>query len=103
MVTGVTTGFVRKLDLVGDKNRTQTQNKEKNHTQRNTHPNTKPKPKKNTNKTTKQTKNQKKKKDQQQDGQVAADIRAFRPPEPYKGKGVIYSDEVIVRNEAKKK
>ncbi len=35
-------------------------------------------------------------------GQVAAEIRAFRPPEPYKGKGVKYSDEVIVRKEAKK-
>lgn len=36
-------------------------------------------------------------------GQVAADIRAYRPPEPYKGKGVRYSDEEIVRKEAKKK
>jgi large subunit ribosomal protein L6 len=36
-------------------------------------------------------------------GQVAAEIRAFRPPEPYKGKGVRYSDEVVVRKEAKKK
>jgi large subunit ribosomal protein L6 len=36
-------------------------------------------------------------------GQVAANIRAYRPPEPYKGKGVKYSDEVIVRKEAKKK
>ena len=36
-------------------------------------------------------------------GQIAANIRAFRPPEPYKGKGVKYADEVIVRKEAKKK
>jgi large subunit ribosomal protein L6 len=36
-------------------------------------------------------------------GQVCAEIRAFRPPEPYKGKGVKYVDEVIVRKEAKKK
>ena len=35
-------------------------------------------------------------------GQAAAEIRAFRPPEPYKGKGVRYSDEVIKRKEAKK-
>ena len=35
-------------------------------------------------------------------GQVAAEIRAFRPPEPYKGKGVKYSDEIIRRKEAKK-
>ena len=36
-------------------------------------------------------------------GQVAAEIRAFRPPEPYKGKGIRYSDEHIVRKETKKK
>ena len=41
--------------------------------------------------------------DKQNVGQVAADIRAFRPPEPYKGKGVRYSDEVVRRKEAKKK
>ena len=36
-------------------------------------------------------------------GQIAAEIRSFRPPEPYKGKGVKYSDENIIRKEAKKK
>lgn len=41
--------------------------------------------------------------DRQKVGQVAANIRAFRPPEPYKGKGVKYKDERIVRKEAKKK
>jgi large subunit ribosomal protein L6 len=41
--------------------------------------------------------------DKQKVGQVAAEIRAYRPPEPYKGKGVKYADEVIVRKEAKKK
>jgi len=41
--------------------------------------------------------------DKQLLGQVAAEIRAFRPPEPYKGKGVRYSDEVIKRKAAKKK
>jgi large subunit ribosomal protein L6 len=41
--------------------------------------------------------------DKQQVGQVAAEIRDFRPPEPYKGKGVRYSDERIVLKEAKKK
>jgi large subunit ribosomal protein L6 len=41
--------------------------------------------------------------DKQMVGQVAADIRAYRPPEPYKGKGVRYSDEHVVRKEAKKK
>jgi large subunit ribosomal protein L6 len=41
--------------------------------------------------------------DKQAVGQVAADIRAYRPPEPYKGKGVRYSDEVVVIKETKKK
>ena len=41
--------------------------------------------------------------DKQKVGQVAADIRAYRPPEPYKGKGVRYTDEHVVRKEAKKK
>ena len=41
--------------------------------------------------------------DKQVVGQVAANIRAYRPPEPYKGKGVRYSDEVVRRKEAKKK
>ena len=41
--------------------------------------------------------------DKQAVGQVAAKIRSYRPPEPYKGKGVKYADEVIVRKEAKKK
>ena len=40
--------------------------------------------------------------DKQRVGEVAAKIRGFRPPEPYKGKGVKYSDEVIIRKEAKK-
>jgi large subunit ribosomal protein L6 len=41
--------------------------------------------------------------DKRQVGQVAAEIRAFRPPEPYKGKGARYTDEVIRRKEGKKK
>ncbi|MCW8888912.1 MAG: 50S ribosomal protein L6, partial [Gammaproteobacteria bacterium] len=41
--------------------------------------------------------------DKQQVGQVAANIRAYRPPEPYKGKGVRYAGERIIRKEAKKK
>jgi large subunit ribosomal protein L6 len=41
--------------------------------------------------------------DKQQVGQVAAKIRAYRPPEPYKGKGVRYTDEHVARKEAKKK
>jgi large subunit ribosomal protein L6 len=41
--------------------------------------------------------------DKQQVGQVSAEIRAYRPPEPYKGKGIRYADEHVVRKEAKKK
>jgi large subunit ribosomal protein L6 len=41
--------------------------------------------------------------DKQKVGQVAADVRAYRPPEPYKGKGVRYADEVVVFKETKKK
>lgn len=41
--------------------------------------------------------------DKQRVGQVAADIRAYRPPEPYKGKGIKYSDEIVLRKEGKKK
>jgi large subunit ribosomal protein L6 len=41
--------------------------------------------------------------DKQQVGQVAAEIRGYRPPEPYKGKGVRYADEVVVLKETKKK
>jgi large subunit ribosomal protein L6 len=41
--------------------------------------------------------------DKQKVGQAAAEIRAFRPPEPYKGKGVRYTDEYVVRKDAKKK
>ena len=41
--------------------------------------------------------------DKQKVGQAAAEIRAFRPPEPYKGKGVRYTDEQVVRKDAKKK
>jgi large subunit ribosomal protein L6 len=41
--------------------------------------------------------------DKQKVGQVAAEVRAYRPPEPYKGKGVKYADEQVLRKEAKKK
>lgn len=41
--------------------------------------------------------------DKQQVGQVAADVRAYRPPEPYKGKGIRYADETVVLKETKKK
>jgi large subunit ribosomal protein L6 len=41
--------------------------------------------------------------DKQKVGQIASEIRAYRPPEPYKGKGVRYADENVIRKEAKKK
>jgi large subunit ribosomal protein L6 len=41
--------------------------------------------------------------DKQKVGQIAAEVRAYKPPEPYKGKGVRYSDEVVVIKETKKK
>jgi large subunit ribosomal protein L6 len=41
--------------------------------------------------------------DKQKVGQVAADIRGYRPPEPYKGKGIRYTDEYVLRKEGKKK
>ena len=41
--------------------------------------------------------------DKQKVGQVAAEVRAYRPPEPYKGKGIRYVDEIVVRKETKKK
>src|SRR3569832_1505469 len=103
MVTGVTTGFVRKLDLVGVGYRAQAQGKVLNLTLGYSHPVAYPVPVCITIETPSQTEILVKGMDRQRVGQVAADIRAFRPPEPYKGKGVKYSDEVIVRKEAKKK
>lgn len=103
MVTGVTAGFVRKLDLVGVGYRAQAQGKTLNLTLGYSHPVTYAVPEGITIETPSQTEILVKGMDRQRVGQVAADIRAFRPPEPYKGKGVKYSDEVIVRKEAKKK
>ena len=103
MVTGVTTGFEKKLELVGVGYRAQVQGKALNLTLGFSHPVIYPIPEGITIETPSQTEVVVKGTDKQRVGQVAADIRAYRPPEPYKGKGVKYADEVIARKEAKKK
>jgi len=103
MVTGVTAGFEKKLELVGVGYRAQVQGKALNLTLGFSHPVVYPIPEGITAETPSQTEIVVKGVDKQKVGQVAAEIRAFRPPEPYKGKGVKYAGEVIARKEAKKK
>ncbi len=103
MIEGVSKGFERKLELVGVGYRAQSQGKVLNLTLGFSHPVEYQVPEGITIDTPSQTEVLVKGIDKQAVGQVAADIRAYRPPEPYKGKGVKYSDEHIVRKEAKKK
>ncbi|HET8551704.1 MAG TPA: 50S ribosomal protein L6 [Gammaproteobacteria bacterium] len=103
IVKGVTEGFERKLELVGVGYRAQAQGKQLNLTLGFSHPVNYPVPDGITIETPSQTEVVVKGVDKQKVGQVAAEIRAFRPPEPYKGKGVRYADERVVRKEAKKK
>lgn len=103
LVTGVSTGFERKLQLIGVGYRAQAQGKSLNLSLGFSHPVDYPVPEGITIETPSQTEVVVKGMDKQRVGQVAAEIRAFRPPEPYKGKGVRYADEVVVRKEAKKK
>ena len=103
MVTGVTDGFERKLELVGVGYRAQAQGKKLNLTLGFSHPVNFEVPEGITVETPSQTEILVKGIDKQQVGQVAAEIRRYRPPEPYKGKGVRYSDERVVMKEAKKK
>jgi large subunit ribosomal protein L6 len=103
MVTGVSSGFEKKLELVGVGYRAQAQGKVLNLTLGYSHPVTFPVPEGITIQTPSQTEILVQGTDRQLVGQVAATIRDFRPPEPYKGKGVKYANEVIVRKEAKKK
>ncbi|MCC5862744.1 MAG: 50S ribosomal protein L6 [Gammaproteobacteria bacterium] len=103
MVTGVSAGFERKLQLVGVGYRAQAQGQTLNLTLGFSHPVAYPVPEGITIETPSQTEVLVKGIDKQQVGQVAAEIRAYRPPEPYKGKGVRYSDERVVMKEAKKK
>ncbi|NOY61829.1 MAG: 50S ribosomal protein L6 [Gammaproteobacteria bacterium] len=103
MVLGVTQGVEKKLEIVGVGYRAQMQGKVLNLTLGFSHPVSYELPDGVTAETPSQTEIVIRGIDKQRVGQVAAEIRAFRPPEPYKGKGVKYADEVIVRKEAKKK
>jgi large subunit ribosomal protein L6 len=103
MVTGVTKGFERKLSLVGVGYRAQAQGDKLNLTLGFSHPVVHPMPKGVKVETPTQTEILVKGMDKQLVGQVAAEIRAYRPPEPYKGKGVRYSGEQVVIKETKKK
>ena len=103
MVTGVSHGFEKKLQLVGVGYRAQAQGKVLNLTLGFSHPVNFPVPDGITIETPSQTEIVIKGINKQQVGQIAANIRSLRPPEPYKGKGVRYADEHIVRKEAKKK
>jgi len=103
MVTGVTTGFQKKLELVGVGYRAQAKGNVLNLTLGFSHPVNYDVPEGITVETPSATEVVISGVDKQQVGQAAANIRAYRPPEPYKGKGVKYSDEIIVRKEAKKK
>jgi large subunit ribosomal protein L6 len=103
MVTGVTQGFEKKLTLIGVGYRAQVKGKVLNLTLGFSHPIDFSIPEGITIETPSQTEIIVKGCDKQQVGQVSANIRAYRPPEPYKGKGVRYADEHVVRKEAKKK
>lgn len=103
MVVGVTKGFERKLELVGVGYRAQAQGAKLNLTLGFSHPVEYPVPAGITIETPSQTEIVVRGVSKQQVGQVAAEIRAYRPPEPYKGKGVKYANEQILRKEAKKK
>ena len=103
MMTGVSEGFERKLQLVGVGYRAAAQGNVLNLTLGFSHPVNYEIPQGITIETPTQTEILVKGFDKQRVGQVAADIRAYRPPEPYKGKGVRYADEHVVIKEAKKK
>ncbi len=103
MATGVSEGFERKLELVGVGYRAQAQGNKLNLSLGFSHPVVHEVPAGITVETPSQTEILVKGADKQTVGQVAADIRSYRPPEPYKGKGVRYADERVVLKEAKKK
>ena len=103
MVLGVSQGFEKKLELIGVGYRAQAQGNKLNLTLGFSHPVIYDVPEGITIETPSQTEIVVKGADKQKVGQVSADIRAYRPPEPYKGKGVRYSDERVIRKEAKKK
>jgi large subunit ribosomal protein L6 len=103
MVIGVTQGFEKKLSLVGVGYRAKAQGSKLDLTLGFSHPVQYEVPEGIKIETPSQTEIVVSGADKQVVGQVAADIRAYRPPEPYKGKGVRYTDEHVARKEAKKK
>ena len=103
MIEGVTRGFEKKLELKGVGYRAISEGKKLNLTLGFSHPVVFEVPDDVTVETPSQTEVIVKGNDKQRVGQVAAEIRGFRPPEPYKGKGVRYADERVVMKEAKKK
>jgi large subunit ribosomal protein L6 len=103
MVTGVSQGFEKKLQLVGVGYRTKVSGNTLNLTLGFSHPVDYELPEGVKAETPSQTDIVLKSANKQLLGQVAAEIRAFRPPEPYKGKGVRFADEHVRRKEAKKK
>lgn len=103
MVIGVSEGFQTKLELQGVGYRAKAQGKSLNLTLGYSHPINYSLPEGVTAETPSQTEIVITGADKQLVGQVAAEIREFRPPEPYKGKGVRYADERVYRKEAKKK
>ena len=103
MVTGVSDGFERKLELVGVGYRAKAQGKTLNLVVGYSHPIDYTLPEGITAETPTQTEIVIKGAVKQMVGQVAAEIRKFRPPEPYKGKGIRYANERVFRKEAKKK
>lgn len=103
MVLGVSDGFEKRLKLIGVGYRVQVQGKKLNLTLGFSHPVVYELPEGVTAEAPSQTDIVLKSANKQLLGQAAAEIRAFRPPEPYKGKGVRYADEHVRRKEAKKK
>lgn len=103
MIQGVSVGFERKLLLVGVGYRAAAQGNAVNLTLGFSHPVVHQLPAGITAETPTQTEILLKGINKEVLGQVAAEIRGYRPPEPYKGKGVKYADEVIIRKEVKKK
>ena len=102
MVTGVTSGFEKKLTIIGVGYRAKAQGKVLNLQLGYSHDINYELPEGVTAETPTQTEIIVKGIDKQKVGQAAANIRSFRPPEPYKGKGIRYADEYVVRKQAKK-
>ncbi len=103
MVTGVSQGYEKKLELIGVGYRAKAQGSSLNLQLGFSHPVDYSVPEGITVETPSQTEILVKGADKQKVGQVSAEIRSYRPPEPYKGKGVRYAGEYVIRKEAKKK